>query len=69
MQRTVKEVLELVNSKLQNAEIDLEKSLITNKVFPCPEKINKLQGEIMAYRDCKILIETSHILEEENANE
>lgn len=63
MQRTLREVLNLINQKIENAEIDLEKAYITDKVFPCPEKINSLRGEIAAYTDCKMLIETSHILE------
>jgi hypothetical protein len=66
MKRTIKEVLNLIDEKIKNAEIDLEKAYITDKVFPCPEKISTIQGEISAYTDCKILIETSHILEDHN---
>ncbi len=62
MRRTIEEVLNLIKEKKNNAEIDLEKSYAVDKVFPCPEKINKLQGEIDAYSDVIILIETSHIL-------
>lgn len=68
MQRTLREVLNLINEKIKNAEIDLEKSYVTDKVFPCPEKISRLQGEIAAYTDCKTLIETSHILEVYDGN-
>lgn len=63
MQRTIKEVYELINEKINNAENDLQAAFIKDKILPCPEKINKLIGEIEAYTDCKILIETSHLLE------
>ena len=62
MPRTIEEVLNLIKEKKKNAEIDLEKSQAVNKVFPCPEKIERLIGEICAYHDVIILIETSHIL-------
>lgn len=64
MQRTIKEVLNLLKEKKSNAEIDLEKTFATNKVFPYPEKIYRLQGEIGAYHDAIILIETSHLVED-----
>ena len=66
MQRTLKEVRNLLKQKVENAKIDLEKSQLSNLVFPCIEKIFKLQGEIEAYEDAITLIETSHLLEEEN---
>lgn len=66
MQRTLKEVLNLLNQKVENTKIDLEKSQLSNLVFPCIEKIFRLQGEIEAYEDAITLIETSHLLEEEN---
>ena len=66
MQRTLKEVRNLLKQKVENAKIDLEKSQLSNLVFPCIEKIFKLQGEIEAYEDAIALIETSHLLEEEN---
>lgn len=65
MQRTLKEVRNLLKQKVENAKIDLEKSQLSNLVFPCIEKIFKLQGEIEAYEDAITLIETSHLLEEE----
>lgn len=66
MQRTLKEVRNLLKQKVENAKIDLEKSQLSNLVFPCIEKIFKLQGEIEAYEDAITLIETSHLLEEKN---
>lgn len=66
MQRTLKEVHNLLKQKVENAKIDLEKSQLSNLVFPCTEKIFRLQGEIEAYEDTITLIETSHLLEEEN---
>lgn len=66
MQRTLKEVLNLLKQKVENTKIDLEKSQLSNLVFPCVEKIFRLQGEIEAYEDAITLIETSHLLEEEN---
>ena len=51
MQRTLKEVRNLLKQKVENAKIDLEKSQLSNLVFPCIEKIFKLQGEIEAYED------------------
>lgn len=66
MQRTLKEVLNLLKQKVENTKIDLEKSQLSNLVFPCIEKIFRLQGEIEAYEDAITLIETSHLLEEEN---
>ena len=66
MQRTLKEVLNLLKQKVENTKIDLEKSQLSNLVFPCVEKIFRLQGEIEAYEDAIALIETSHLLEEEN---
>ena len=66
MQRTLKEVHNLLKQKVENARIDLEKSQLSNLVFPCTEKIFRLQGEIEAYEDVITLIETSHLLEEEN---
>lgn len=66
MQRTLKEVLNLLKQKVENTKIDLEKSQLSNLVFPCIEKIFRLQGEIEAYEDAITLIETSYLLEEEN---
>ena len=66
MQRTLKEVLNLLKQKVENTKIDLEKSQLSNLVFPCIEKIFRLQGEIEAYEDAITLIETSHLLEEKN---
>ena len=66
MQRTLKEVRNLLKQKVENVKIDLEKSQLSNLVFPCIEKIFKLQGEIEAYEDAITLIETSHLLEEED---
>ena len=66
MQRTLKDVLNILKQKMENAKIDLEKSQLSNLVFPCIEKIFRLQGEIEAYEDAITLIETSHLLEEEN---
>ena len=65
MQRTLKEVFNLLKQKVENTKIDLEKSQLSNLVFPCIEKIFRLQGEIEAYEDAITLIETSHLLEEE----
>ena len=66
MQRTLKEVRNLLKQKVENTKIDLEKSQLSNLVFPCIEKIFRLQGEIEAYEDAITLIETSHLLEEKN---
>lgn len=66
MRRTLREVLNLIKEQKNNAEIDLEKSFATNKVFPYPEKIYNLQGEIAAYNSVITLIETSHLLEDSN---
>ena len=66
MQRTLKEVHNLLKQKVENDKIDLEKSQLSNLVFPCIEKIFRLQGEIEAYEDAITLIETSNLLEEEN---
>ena len=66
MQRTLKEVRNLLKQKMENTKIDLEKSQLSNLVFPCIEKIFRLQGEIEAYEDAITLIETSHLLEEKN---
>ena len=66
MQRTLKEVHNLLKQKVENTKIDLEKSQLSNLVFPCIEKIFRLQGEIEAYEDAITLIETSHLLEEKN---
>lgn len=69
MVRTIEEVLNLIKEKVNNAENDLASSYIKNEILPCPEKINKLLGEIEAYNDVIILIETSHIIPEGNKNE
>lgn len=66
MQRTLKDVLNILKQKTENTKIDLEKSQLSNLVFPCIEKIFRLQGEIEAYEDAITLIETSLLLEEEN---
>lgn len=66
MVRTIKEIHDLIKQKKENAEIDLTKSQYSNMVFPCPERISSLQGEIAAYNDVLILIETSHLLEGKN---
>ena len=66
MQRTLKEVLNLLKQKVENAKKKKKKSQLSNLVFPCIEKIFKLQGEIEAYEDAITLIETSHLLEEED---
>ena len=51
MQRTLKEVYNLLKQKVENAKIDLEKSQLSNLVFPCTEKIFRLRGlNIIALR-------------------
>lgn len=60
MKRTLKEIYELIQQKKQNALNDL------NGYAPkTPAEFMKLRGEIDAYTDVLILIETSKVLENE----
>ena len=62
MKRNIKDIYNLINEKIENAENDLIRE--NSRVYPDYKKRLKLQGEIEAYRDIKILIETSRILNE-----
>lgn len=77
MKRTIKEIYDLIKQKIENAEnhhkrlsddlfkerakIDKDETQIMNDI----KMINLVEGEIRAYTDIKILIETSEVLENE----
>lgn len=61
MKRTLKEIYELIQQKKENALNDL------NSYAPkTPAEFMKLKGEIEAYTDVLVLIETSEVLENES---
>lgn len=62
MKRTINDIYNLINEKLENAQNDLYRE--KTRIYPNNKKTLKLEGEIEAYEDIKILIETSRILNE-----
>lgn len=60
MKRTINEIYELLKQKQENANNDLTAEYM--KQCPSYDKIVKLEGEIAAYHDVIILIETSDVL-------
>lgn len=70
MKRTINEIYNLINKKIENASNDFERTvkIIENhpneKEYYTPH-FHSLRGEIDAYTDIKILIETSEVLEDE----
>ena len=61
MQRTINEIYELIQQKKENAKNDLQYERF--KIKPSINKVNRLIGEINAYTDIAILIETSGVLD------
>ena len=64
MKRDINEIYKILNNKRENAFNDMvyEK----NRQYPSNKKILRLQGEIEAYTDVIILIESSQILDEKD---
>ena len=60
MKRTINEIYNLLLQKKENASNDLTGEQL--RKYPSNKKILKLQGEIEAYTDVIVLIETSEVL-------
>lgn len=60
MKRTIKDIRDLIEQKIENAQNNVMYE--RNRQYPSNKKILKLQGEIEAYQDILILIETSELL-------
>ena len=61
--RTIEEVYTLLNEKIENAKRDRARKRVINGTF---DEICELNGEIEAYTDVKILIETSGLIKSNN---
>lgn len=60
MKRTINDIYQLLKEKEENALNDLTGERM--RPYPSNKKIHKLQGEIAAYQDVIMLIETSEVL-------
>lgn len=60
MKRTINEIYELLKQKKENALNDLTRERM--RQYSSAKKILKLEGEIEAYQDVIVLIETSEVL-------
>ena len=63
MKRNIKEIYNILKQKKENALNDLTGEQF--RKYPSHKKMLKLQGEIDAYTDVIILIETSEVLNDE----
>lgn len=63
MLRTLEEVVDLINKKEHNANLAYNREW--HRTYPNKEMLGSLRGEMMAYQDCKILIQSSHLLDED----
>ena len=59
MKRTLGEVKELIKQKIENANNDICYEM--NRQYPSHKKMLRLQGEVEAYKDVLILLETSEL--------
>ncbi len=64
MKRNINEIHNLLKQKIENAQNDVMHERY--RQYPSQKKLLRLQGEIEAYQDILILIETSEILNENN---
>lgn len=68
MKRTIKEIYDLVCQKLENAQNEryglVQKGTTTD--INVMRRCERLSGEMMAYFDIKVLMETSGVLEEKD---
>lgn len=64
MKRDINEIYKILNNKRENAFNDIMYE--RNRQYPSNKKILRLQGEIEAYTDVIILIESSQILDEKD---
>lgn len=60
MKRTIKEIYDLINQKIESAKNSYHAEKM--KPYSSNKKCCELQGEIEAYTDVKILLETSEVL-------
>lgn len=63
MKRNIDEIYNLINQKIENAKNDFHKERM--RMYPSTKKQFLLEGEIQAYTDIKILLETSGVLKDE----
>ena len=61
MKRDLKTIVYLLEQKIENAENDLLHE--RNRIYPSNKKMIRLEGEIQAYQDILILINTSGLLD------
>lgn len=59
MKRTLEEVKGLIKQKIENAQNDIVYEM--NRQYPSHKKMLRLQGEVEAYQDVLILLETSEL--------
>lgn len=62
MKRTINEIYELICEKIENAERDLKALVNETKSLIITDLKAEIKGEIQAYTDIKILLETSEVL-------
>lgn len=60
MKRTINDIYNLIKQKEENALNDLTRERMRN--YPSNKKILRLEGEIEAYQDIRIMLETSEVL-------
>ena len=59
MKRKLEEVKGLIKQKIENAQNDIVHEM--NRKYPSHKKMLRLQGEVEAYQDVLILLETSEL--------
>ena len=64
MKQTINEIHNLLKQKEENALNDLTRERM--RQYPSSKKILRLEGEIEAYKDVIVLLETSEVLDETN---
>ena len=60
MKRNINEIYETLKKKMESAQNDIIYE--RNRQYPSHKKITRLEGEIEAYQDAIVLIETSEVL-------
>lgn len=60
MKRTINEIYELLKQKVENANNDFNYE--HSRAYPSNKRILKIEGNIEAYQDVIILLETSEVL-------
>ena len=71
MERTINEIYKLIEQKIENAERDRERNKYNSAVINVSNIIeikksdDELKGEIQAYTDIKILLETSGLVNQD----